>query len=218
MGRLCVSMLGGVSVLTLIFALGGCGTKAARTVNFPAPASISLSPASNASMDVGSILGFAATPRNSINAIISTPVSFESSNTAVLTIASNGLACAGTWNSLSTPQICTPGPVGTAQVTATAQGISSPPTTVYVHQHIENITITPIPGQIPPNWQNCFSKTQIVNYQASAFTRGGSGLIDITPTVGPFTWQALTFNVVTLNVATQAKPIRNLRWSSIIPP
>src|SRR5438132_240039 len=144
MGRLCVSMLGGVSVLTLIFALGGCGTKTTRTVNFPAPASISLSPASSASMDVGAILGFTATPRNSINATISTPVSFESSNTAVLTIASNGLACAGTWNSLSTPQICTPGPVGTAQVTATAQGISSPPTTVYVHQHIENITITPL--------------------------------------------------------------------------
>jgi WD40 repeat protein len=210
MGRLCVSMLGGVSLLTLIFALGGCGTKAARTVNFPAPASISLSPASNASMDVGSILGFAATPHNSINAIISTPVSFESSNTAVLTIASNGLACAGTWNSLSTPQICTPGPVGTAQVTATAQGISSPPTTVYVHQHIENITITPIPGQTPPNSQNCFSKTQVVNYQASAFTRGGTGLIDITPTVGPFSWQALTANVMTLNVATQAKPISGL--------
>ncbi len=42
MGRLCVSMIGGVSVLTLIFALAGCGTNAARTVNFPAPASISL--------------------------------------------------------------------------------------------------------------------------------------------------------------------------------
>ena len=210
MGRLCVSMIGGVSVLTLIFALAGCGTNAARTVNFPAPASISLSPASTASMDVGSILGFAATPRNSINRTIATPVSFESSNTAVLTIASNGLACAGTWNSLSTPQICTPGPVGTAQVTATAQGISSPPTTVYVHQHIENITITPIPGQTPPNSQNCFSKTQIVNYQASAFTRGGTGLIDITPTVGLFSWQALTANVVTLNVATLAKPISGL--------
>jgi len=210
MGRLCVSMLGGVSVLTLIFALAACGTKTTRTVNFPAPASISLSPASSASMDVGAILGFAATPLNSINRIIATPVSFESSNTAVLTIASNGLACAGTWNSLSTPQICTPGPVGTAQVTATAQGISSPPTTVYVHQHIENITISLIPGQTPPNSQNCFSKTQIVNYQASAFTRGGTGLIDITPTVGPFSWQALTANVVTLNVATLAKPISGL--------
>jgi WD40 repeat protein len=210
MGRLCVSILGEVSVLTLIFASAGCGTKTTRTVNFPAPASIGLNPASSASMDVGTILGFTATPRNSINAAIATPVSFESSNTAVLTIASNGLACAGTWNSLSTPQICTPGPVGTAQVTATAQGISSPPTTVYVHQHIENIKITLIPGQTPPNSQNCFSKTQIVNYQASAFTRGGTGLIDITPTVGPFSWQALTANVVTLNVATEAKPISGL--------
>src|SRR5437016_8645178 len=142
MGRLCVSMIGGVSVLTLIFALAGCGTNAARTVNFPAPASISLSPASSASMDVGSILGFAANPRNSINRTIATPVSFESSNTAVLTIASNGLACAGTWNSLSTPQICTPGPVGTAHVTDTAHDLSSHPTNVYGQHIYENIGTT----------------------------------------------------------------------------
>src|SRR5207244_13628461 len=66
------------------------------------------------------------------------------------------------------------------------------------------------PWQNPPNSQSCFSKTQILNYQASAFTRGSTGLINITPTVGPFTWQAVTFNVVTLNVATQAKPISGL--------
>ncbi|HEV2714296.1 MAG TPA: hypothetical protein VGU64_03470, partial [Terriglobales bacterium] len=158
MGRLWVSIIGGISVLTLILTLPGCGTKAARTVNFAAPANIVLNPSNSASMDVGGILGFVAIPRNSINATIATPVSFESSNTAVLTIASNGLACAGTWNSLSTPQICTPGPVGTAQVTATAQGISSPPTTVYVHQHIQNVSITAIPGQQLPNQQGCISK------------------------------------------------------------
>src|SRR5438477_12190792 len=70
MGRLCVSMLGGVSVLTLIFALAGCGTKAARTVNFPAPASISLSHASSASMDVGAIIGFIVSHLNIINCTI----------------------------------------------------------------------------------------------------------------------------------------------------
>ena len=83
MGRFCVSIIGGVSVLTLIFGLAGCGSKAARTVNFAAPANISISPANSASMDVGGILGFTATPRNSINATIATPVSFQSSNTAV---------------------------------------------------------------------------------------------------------------------------------------
>src|SRR5712691_5206518 len=193
--------------LVLIAALAGCGSSSSKLVDFPVPASIILSPSNAVSIDVGTIQSFTATAQNNNKQTITTPISFQSSNTAVLTIASNGLACAGTWNSLSTPQICTPGPVGTAQVTATAQGISSPPTTVYVHQHIENITIAPIPGQTPPNSQNCFSKTQIVNYQESAFTRGGTGLIDITPTVGLFSWQALTANVVTLNVATLAKPI-----------
>src|SRR6266478_8638466 len=181
MGRLCVSMIGGVSVLTLIFALAGCGTNAARTVNFPAPASISLSPASTASMDVGSILGFAATPRNSINRTIATPVSFESSNTAVLTIASNGLACAGTWDSLSAPQVCTPGQVGNAQVTAIAQGVSSPPTTVYVHQHIDNIVVNPVTPTSPP----CFSKDTVLDYEAHAFSRN----TEITSSVGTFNWQ-----------------------------
>jgi trimeric autotransporter adhesin len=210
MGRLCVLIIGGVSVLTLILTLAGCGTKAARTVNFAAPANIVLSPSNSASMDVGGILGFVAIPRNSINATIATPVSFQSSNTAVLTIASNGLACAGTWNSLSTPQICTPGPVGTAQVTATAQGISSPPTTVYVHQHIQNVSITAIPGQQLPNQQGCISKDQVFNYQASAFTLGPNGPVDITPTVGPFTWQTATLNVATLKVAAVANPITGL--------
>ena len=210
MGRFCVSIIGGVSVLTLIFGLAGCGSKAARTVNFAAPANISISPANSASMDVGGILGFTATPRNSINATIATPVSFQSSNTAVLTIASNGLACAGTWNSLSSPQICTPGPVGTAQVTATAQGISSPPTTVYVHQHIQNVSITAIPGQQLPNQQGCISKDQAFNYQASAFTLGPEGPVDITPTAGAFTWQTATQNVATPKVATVANPITGL--------
>src|SRR5207248_150088 len=196
MGRLCVSMLGGVSVLTLIFALAGCGTKAARTVNFPAPASISLSPASSASMDVGAIIGFTATPRNSINRTIATPVSFESSNTAVVTIANNGLACAGTWNSLSAPQICTPGQTGSAQITAVGQGVSSPPTTVYVHQHVDSIVVSPIPSN-PPNTAPCVSKDQTINYQASAF----NGNNNITSTVGPFTWSAFDAQVVGLNTS-----------------
>ena len=128
---------------------------------------------------------FTATPQNNKHVAITTPVTFLSSNTAVLTIASNGLACAGTWDSLTAPQICTPGPVGVAQVTATSHGVSSPPTTVYVHQHIDNIVVSPIPGQTPPAG-SCFSKGQIFNYQATAFSRG----LDITASVGPFTWRS----------------------------
>ena len=211
MGRLFASTVCGVALLALVASLPGCGTpNATRVVNFPTPANIILNPATTSSMDVGSTQTFTATPQNRNKLTIATPVSFRSTNTAVLTIANNGLACAGTWNSLTTPQICTPGPVGISEVTATARGISSPPTTVYVHQHIENVSITAIPGQQLPNQQGCISKDQGFNYQASAFTLGPNGPIDITPTVGPFTWQTATVNVANLKVATGTNPITGL--------
>ena len=92
-----------------------------------------------------------------------------------------------------------------AQVTATSHGVSSPPTTVYVHQHIDNIVISPVPGRTPPTGP-CFSKGQIFNYQATAFSRG----LDITASVGPFTWQSVNSDVATLAVATTAR-----RWPDL---
>ena len=166
----------------------------------------SLSPADSVSLDVGSAnQTFTATPQNNKGTTITTPVSFLSSNTAVLTVATNGRVCAGTWDSLTAPQICTPGPVGVAQITATSHGISSPPTTVHVHQRIDSISIGLIPGQtLPPG--SCFSKGQIVNYQASAFSNG----LDITSSVGPFNWQQVTLSVAALKIASTTAPITGL--------
>jgi len=199
MGR-CGSVVFAIILPFWTAALLGCGTHATRAVPFPVPASISLSPANTVSIDVGSAAqSFTATVQNARRQVILEPVSFQSSNTAVVTVANNGLACAGTWDSLSIPQICTPGPVGVAQITATAQGVSSPPTTVYVHQHIDNIVVNPITSTPPPT--PCVSKDQTVNYAATAYSRSGGpppGL-DITSTVGPFTWQALAANVVKLS-------------------
>src|SRR5205085_9895810 len=96
-------------------------------------------------------------------------------------------------------------PVGVGDVTATSHGISSPPTTVYVHQHIDKIVISAIPGQTPPSGP-CFSKGQIFNYQATAFSRG----LDITASVGAFTWQALTADVATVTVPTPSAPVSGL--------
>ena len=98
-------------IVTMTAALSGCGSSATKGTAFPVPASIKLSPAETASMEVGSTLTFAGAPQNSKGVAFAEPVSYQSSNPAVLTIASNGLACAGTWNSLGAPQICTPGPV-----------------------------------------------------------------------------------------------------------
>lgn len=194
-------------VVILVAALTSCSSSGPTTnATFPVPANITLAPANSISLDVGSATqSFTASPKNNKDTAITTPVSFLSSNTAVLTIANNGLACAGTWDSVTVPQICTPGPVGVAQVTATSHGVSSPPTTVYVHQHIDKIVINPVPGQTPPNG-NCFSKGQAFNYQATAT----SGALDVTSTVGPFAWQSVNTSVATLAVPTNSTPVPGL--------
>ncbi|HUJ96189.1 MAG TPA: WD40 repeat domain-containing protein [Terriglobales bacterium] len=180
-----------------------CGSSSGVTTTvFPVPASIILSPADIVSLDLGTTQPFVGTARNARGTTISEPVAFQSSNTAVLTIANNGLACAGVWDSLVTPQICTPGAIGTAVITASTKGVVSPPTTVYVHQHVDQITVAPIPGQVPVS-PPCLSKGQTYNYQAFAFSRGS----DVTGTVGTFTWQAQNGTVATLNVAALNNPI-----------
>jgi hypothetical protein len=203
MGR---SGLGGfavvVAALLLIAGLGGCSSNSAvHTTNFAVPASVTLSPGPNFSMEIGTIQAFTATALSASNAAATQPMSFQSSNPAVLTIATNGLACAGSWNSLSSPQVCTPGPTGVAEVTASAQGVSSPTTTVYVHQHIDNITVKffVLPNQPPPT-NSCFSIGQTANYQATAYSNG----VNITSTVGIFNWQTLVANVATLNTSDPA--------------
>jgi hypothetical protein len=181
----------------LLAGLPGCSSSSPiNTVTFPVPASITISPAPNLSMEIGTNQTFFASLLSSTKTAITEPVTYQSSNTAVVTVSTAGLVCAGGWDSLSNPQICTPGPVGVAQVTATAQGVSSPPTTVYVHQHVDKVTVSLflLPNQPPP--QNpCYSVGQTANYQATAFSNG----VDVTSTVGVFTWQALATNVVTLN-------------------
>jgi len=186
----------------LMIGLAGCGTKSAvTTTTYPVPASISMTPAANFSMELGTTQMFTTTITSSAKQTVTEPVSFVSSNTAVVSVAANGTACAGSWNSLSNPQICTPGPVGVAQVTATAQGVSSPTTTVYVHQHIDKIVVNQfqLPNEPPPTTP-CLSVGQTTHYRATAYSRG----VNITSTVGVFSWQALNVSVATLSTAVNS--------------
>jgi hypothetical protein len=191
-----------IILIFLLAGLVGCGSNnAIVTTNFPVPASIAIVPSQNLSMEIGTNQSFSASALSSTRAVIAEPLSFQSSNTAVVTVAANGIACAGSWDSLTNPQICTPGTVGVAEVTATAQGVSSPPTTVYVHQHIDKLTVSQftLPNQPPPA-NPCFSVGQTANYQATAYNRG----VDITPTVGIFNWQTQFSNVAALNTSDPA--------------
>src|SRR5260370_1075691 len=181
-------------LLGCVFLPACSSNKTTNVVTNPVPASIDfcLSPSSscagglNVSLEVGQNQVLTATARNSAAQILSETFSFLSSNPAVLTIATNGIACAGTWDSLTIPQVCTPGPTGITQVTATAQGVSSPPVTIYVHQHITGITISKVPNQPATLSTACFSKgapsgPESAIYEASAF----NGTADITSSVWP---------------------------------
>jgi len=190
----------------LVLMLPGCGSKALRSTIFPVPASITITPAPSLSLELGKNQSFTATVENSVKASITEPVSYQSSNTAVVTVAANGLACAGSWDNLASPSICTPGQIGVALVTATANGVTSPPTTVYVHQHIDGVTVQDLcsvaqpsaPCTVPRHACQSLlenSLPQNTVYQAMAFSRG----VDITSSVGQFTWQAVNQGVATLS-------------------
>src|SRR5580692_12287931 len=143
----------GALLIFLVGSLPGCsGGSPVHTTTFAVPASLTLSPSPYLSLEIGTYQALTATALSATRTTITQPISYQSSNTAVLTVASNGLACAGSWDSLSSPQICTPGGVGVAVVTATAQGVSSPSTTVYVHQHIDKVAVSLLlpPNQPPP--------------------------------------------------------------------
>jgi hypothetical protein len=96
-------------------------------------------------------------------------------------------ACAGKWDKAI--QVCSPGATGQVIVTAEAGGVQSAPLVVNVHQHIDNLQITGVPGT--PNYSTdpnaCVSEGLTPNYrvyQATAYSNGA----DITSTVGAITW------------------------------
>lgn len=178
-----------VSFLLLIIAcalLPSCGGGKATTVAPEiAPSGVSINPSPTVSLEVGKTQAFTATPA-------SDPFTYQSSNPTVVTVANNGLACAGTWNSLSAPTVCSPGSVGSAQVTATTLGVTSTPVTIYVHAPITGVTISKVTGQPQTLRDDCISKGTIHGpekwlFQANAF----NGTTDITSSVGPVTFQQI---------------------------
>lgn len=187
-----------VCVLVSCACLFSCSSSSSTQVtNFPVPASVSLSPSPTVSLEVGKFATFVAAAHDAQGNPLNEPVTYQSSNPSAVTMADNGIACAGTWDSLTTPVVCTPGSTGTAQVTAVANGVVSPPVTVYVHQHVTRVVIQPLPGQPPTLSPICLTRDknhlgpESMLFEALAYA-GASGTTDITPTVGQFNWGSTT--------------------------
>jgi len=189
-----------ISLVFLIVACGllpSCGGGSPTTVSHEVlPTGVSLSPGPNVSLEVGQAISFTPAPATDT-------FTFQSSNPSIVTVANNGQACAGIWNSLTVPQVCNPGIAGTAQVTASTLGVTSSPVTIYVHAPITSIAITKVPGQPPTLRTDCISKGPVHGpekwlFQAAAF----NGTTDITASVGPFSWGQINpafSNIVTLS-------------------
>ena len=203
-------ILSGIFVAAMFALLPGCGSSVPPTPGFGVPAVVKLQPSPTASMDIGSTLQFAASALTGTKTPLTTTFSYRSSNPNIVSISNSGLACAGTWDSLVTPVVCTPGGAGTATLTASSSGIVSPPVLVYVHETIARIAVTLIPADNPlPNGPaGCYTAlaTSTItahsqSYQATALADDASGqpTLDISSTVGPFSWSTSQTTVVTLS-------------------
>ncbi|HKU26610.1 MAG TPA: hypothetical protein VJQ54_14130, partial [Candidatus Sulfotelmatobacter sp.] len=153
---------------------------------------VNLTPSTNISMVLGGTLIFTSTVQTVSGTTLNTPITFSSSDTSILNIASNGVACAGHWDAAFTT--CTPGSTGVVQVTASALGSSSIPTYVFVHPAVDSVIVTGVLLDGVPVQEPCLSQSQSMTLEAHAFSQG----VDVTSSVGPFTWSQSNTSVATL--------------------
>ncbi len=179
-----------VAILSL-WSISGCGktTKAGPPLF---PGLVSLTPSNNTSVELGATFAFTASAHTAAGVNLSVPITFSSSDTAILNVAPNGFACAGHWDVAFTT--CTPGGTGVVRVTATALGESSVPTYVFVHPPIDSVTVTGVLLDGVPVQEPCLSQGQSMTLEAHAFSQGS----DVTSSVGPFTFSAQNPSVVNL--------------------
>lgn len=157
------------------------------------PGHINLLPSISTSLTVGGTLTFAAIVQTTSGTTLNTTITFASSDTSILNLAPNGVACAGHWDVAFTT--CTPGATGPVTVTASALGGTSIPTYVFVHPPIDNISVIGILPSGGSVQEPCLSQSQSMTVEAHAYSQGA----DITTAVGPFTWSANNAEVVTLS-------------------
>src|SRR3984957_4217638 len=191
MGRLRSRGLGLAAAILSLGVIAGCGggTKAGPPLF---AGKITLAPTVNTSLVLGRTINFTASVQTASGTNLNTTITFSSSDPSILNLASNGVACAGHWDANFTT--CTPGNIGVAQVTASALGATSAPPFVFVHPPVDSVTVSGVLLDGVPVQEPCLSQTQSMTLEAHAFSQG----VDVTASVGPFTWSANNASVVNL--------------------
>src|SRR5882757_2341304 len=203
------------AVTALAASLPGCGKKSSGV----AVTTIQISPAS-LSLEQGKFSGLSVTDNNG-TAIAVGRITWHASDGSALSVgvlAGVPTVCAGSWDSLTAPTVCTPGPAKAIQLTASSGGATSAPITVFVHQHIERLVASPLASPV----SNCgtglsapsqFAAAGFADYQVLATNNGN----DITSTVGPITWNSASSTVVTLTTAGNGLLFNQVRATAKTP-
>lgn len=171
--------------------LAACGGGKSATTTVGAATTVTLSP-SPISIDLGQVVNTGVEARDAnANLVNAVTITYETSAPNVAQVANNGAICGGRWDSLTVPVVCTPGNVGTANITAKAGGITSNAVPVSVHRRIASLIVTAT--AVP-----CTSSTKTQQFTVVARAADGT---DITSTVGTVTFSMLEPTVGTFGAA-----------------
>src|SRR4051812_16725392 len=99
-------------VITIGLSLTGCGS-GSSTGTTPITPTITIAPAT-LSMNFGQFVQLTPTMIDANGVQFFTPTPVYASNNPNIQVTAAGFVCAGTWNSLTTPTVCTPDPTFTA--------------------------------------------------------------------------------------------------------
>lgn len=188
-----------VLIVSVLFLNACGGNKPTNTVGPPATVTLTAAGQTTVSLTTGDVFQLTISIKDAQNRdVFSVPPTFTTTNPAVQ-VSNGGVLCAGTWDSLTTPIVCTPATVGPGgaptNVTATAGGITSAAVNVFVHQKIDRIVIDAVPSPAPA----CVAQGGTGQFKATARNKAGD---DITASVGQINWQLTAGQVATASTVT----------------
>ena len=203
------------AVAGIVLGSVGCGKPGAGIT----PKTISITP-SVISIEEGGAAGVSVRDSNGTNLSPRT-VTWTANPPSAVTVTTGGALCAGLWDSLTTPTFCSPGPATAVQLTASAQGATSAPITVFVHRHVERMVangVGPItcPGNPTPKCMSPISLNApacFANYQVQAFNNNQ----DITASLGPINWNAVNSSIVTLSTTVSGLQFNQVQATAKVP-
>lgn len=197
-------------ILLILGALTGCGHHSSAPITV---AQVVMSPTS-ISLNAGDVATITANPEDSSNNAVTASITFNSSNTHIAnatpagangqTLTNGSLICAGVWDTnfivcngtdASGNQVS-----GTANITASAGGVTSAPVVITVHPKVSSVVVDPVAG--------CTSSKQQQQFTAHACSTLGphdsSGPCapnakEITSQVGPPNWGTFDSTVASID-------------------